>query len=103
MSTGQYENALNDYREYLKIDPNNADFWYESGLVERSLKRYNDAIKSLDQAIKLNPKLGLAYLERARSKALSGNLGGAQQDYQKAQQLGQNLMPMDQQWMGGGQ
>ena len=103
MSTGQYENALNDYREYLKIDPNDANFWYESGLVERSLKRYNEAIKSLDQAIKLNPKLGLAYLERARSKALSGNLGGAQQDYQKAQQMGQNLEPMDQQWMGGGQ
>ncbi len=101
LNTGQYEKALNDYQRYLKYDPNNANFWYESGMVQRVMKRHGDAVKSLDRALQLNPKLGIAYLERARSKALGGNLSGAQQDYQKAQQMGVKLEPMDEKLKNG--
>lgn len=102
LNTGQYEKALADYQEYLKYDPANANFWYESGMVQRVMKRNEDAVKSLDRALQLNPKLAVAYLERARSKAQSGNQAAAQADYQKAQQLGIKLEAMDQQLMGGG-
>ena len=101
LNTGQYEKALNDYQRYLKYDPNNANFWYESGMVQRVMKRHGDAVKSLDRALQLNPKLGIAYLGRARSKALGGNLSGAQQDYQKAQQMGVKLEPMDEKLKNG--
>jgi len=100
LNTGQYEKALADYQSYLKYEPNNFNFWYESGMVQRLLKRNEDAISSLDRAIQLNPKLNIAYLERARAKAQAGNKAGAQQDYQKAQQMGVKLEPMDQQLMG---
>lgn len=99
MNTGQYDKALADYQEYLKYDPNNFNFWYESGMVQRVMKRNEDAVKSLDRAIQLNPKLGIAYQERARAKAQGGNKAGAQQDYQKAQQLGVKPEAMDQQLM----
>jgi tetratricopeptide (TPR) repeat protein len=79
----------------------NANFWYESGMVQRVMKRNEESVKSLDRAIQLNPKLGVAYLERARAKAQGGNIAGAQQDYQKAQQMGARLEAMDQQLTGG--
>lgn len=100
LNTGQYEKALSDYQSYLKYDPNNFNFWYESGMVQRVMKRNEGAIKSLDRALQLNPNLGIAYLERARSKAQAGDLSAAQQDYQKAQQLGARMEAMDQQLMG---
>ncbi len=96
----QYDKALADYHEYLLIDPDNANFWYESALIMRAYKEYAKAIYALDNAIRLNPKFGLAYLERARSKALSGDLSTAQLDYRKAQQNGAALEPIDEQWYG---
>ena len=101
LNTGQYEKALGDYQSYLKYEPTNFNFWYESGMVQRVMKRNEDAVKSLDRALQLNPKLGIAYLERARAKAQAGNKAGAQQDYQKAQQLGARMEPMDNQLLEG--
>ncbi|MFN0215068.1 MAG: tetratricopeptide repeat protein [Saprospiraceae bacterium] len=101
LNTGQYEKALADYEQYVRIDPNNAQMWYECGMMQRSLKKHLLAVKSLDNALKLNPKLNLAYLERARSKAGIGNYTGARQDYQKAQQLGVSLEPADIEAMKG--
>jgi len=101
LNTGQYEKALGDYQAYLKFEPNNFNFWYESGMVQRVMKRNEDAIKSLDRALQINPNLNIAYLERARAKAQAGNKASAQQDYQKAQQMGLKLEALDQQLMGG--
>lgn len=101
LNTGQYEKALADYQEYLKYDPMNANFWYESGMVQRVMKRNEESVKSLDRALQINPKLAIGYLERARAKAQAGNFAGAQQDYQKAQQMGVKMEAMDQQLMGG--
>jgi tetratricopeptide (TPR) repeat protein len=100
LNTSQYEKALADYQSFLKFEPNNFNFWYESGMVQRAMKRNEDAIKSLDRALQINPKLGIAYLERARAKAQAGDLTNAQQDYQKAQQLGVKMENLDNQLMG---
>lgn len=100
LNSGLYDMALRDYQAYLRFDPNNFNFWYESGMVQRAMKRNEDAIKSLDRALQLNPKLGIAYHERARAKAQAGNKEAAQLDYQKAQQLGVKLDALDSQLMG---
>lgn len=101
LNTGQYEKALADYQSFLKYEPSNANFWYESGMVQRVLKRNNESIQSLDKALKINPQLAIAYLERARAKAQAGNRSGAKQDYQNAQKMGIKLEPMDEQLLKG--
>jgi len=100
-SLQQYDKALADYDEYLKYDPNNANVWYESGMIQRSMNKNEAAIKSLDQAIRLKPNFGVAFLERARAKAQSGNKAAAQQDYQRAQQMGMKTGELDQRLMQG--
>jgi tetratricopeptide (TPR) repeat protein len=98
-TTQQYDKALADYDAYLKLDPFNANVWYESGMIQRSMNRNQEAIQSLTKAIQLNPRIGVAYIERARAQAQSGNKGAAQKDYQRAQQMGVKLEAMDQQFL----
>lgn len=91
----QLDKALADYDKYLEFDPFNANIWYESGMIQRAMGKNDDSIRRLNNAIKYNPNLGLAYLERARAQAQAGNKAGAQQDYQRAQQMGLKLEAMD--------
>lgn len=91
----QYDNALADYQRYLRYDPNNANIWYESGMLLRATNKNNEAINNLTKAIQLNPKFGVAYLERARAYLQSGNRASAQQDYQRASQLGEKTTDID--------
>lgn len=95
----QYDKALEDYDMYLKLDPFNANVWYEAGMIRRSMNRNTEAIASLNKAIQINPGIAVAYIERARAYAQSGNKAAAQQDYQRAQQMGLKLDPMDVQIM----
>ena len=64
-------------------------------------KCFGQSIQSLDKALKINPQLAIAYLERARAKAQAGNRSGAKQDYQNAQKMGIKLEPMDEQLLNG--
>lgn len=98
-TTRQYDKALADYTAFLQIDPFNGNVWYERGMVLRSMNRNEEAIESLNKAIQLTPKLYVAYVERARAYAQSGNKAAAQKDYQQAQKAGIKLEAMDQMLM----
>ncbi len=91
----QFDKTIEDYTTYLGLDPYNANIYYERGMLRRSLNQSQPAIEDLSRAIELKPDLGLAYLERARALAQSGNVAAARQDYQRAQQMGQQLSGMD--------
>ena len=92
---GRLDEALADYTEYLKYNPNNAEVWYESGMILRAKGQSQEAIERLTRAIQLKPGLGLAYLERARAYVHTGNRAAAQQDYQRAAQLGGKMTEFD--------
>ena len=94
-NSGQLEKAYQDYQSYLKFDPYNANVWYECGMLLRALKRIPESLTSLNKAIGLNPKFGLAYLERARAELESGDKAAARDDYQRAKQLGVSLTQKD--------
>ncbi len=98
-TTRQYDKALADYTAFLQLDPFNGNVWYERGMVLRSMNRNEEAIESLTKAIQLNPQIAVAYIERARAYAQSGNKAAAQKDYQQAQKAGLKLDAMDQMLM----
>jgi tetratricopeptide (TPR) repeat protein len=100
-NSGQLENALKDYQSYLKFDAYNANVWYECGMLYRALNRLPESLTSLNKAIELNPKFGLAYLERGRSKAQGGDKASAQGDYMQAKQLGVSLTSKDIEMLNG--
>lgn len=91
----QYDKALADYDRYLTFDPVNGNIWYESGMIQRAMGKNEDAVRRLNKAIQYNPNLAIAYLERARAYAQAGNKTSAQQDYQRAQNMGVKLDEMD--------
>jgi len=60
-------------QKWTKNEPKNALAWFYLGFVYDELKRYNDAIEALRQAVRINPEdanawnnLGAAYIEVKR-------------------------------------
>jgi tetratricopeptide (TPR) repeat protein len=49
------EEAIKNYDEAIRRDPNDADSWYGKGWALSKLENYDDAIKAYDEAIRLNP------------------------------------------------
>ncbi len=85
-----YQAAIEDYSQVIKINPNYADAYYNRGKVRYELKDYQAAIEDYRQAIKINPNYAHAY----------GNLGiiryelkdyqAAIEDYNQAIQINPN-------------
>ncbi|MCC6814973.1 MAG: tetratricopeptide repeat protein [Saprospiraceae bacterium] len=91
---GNFQAALDDINSYVRLDPYNADIWYEGGRCSRAVQKIQEAIRYYDEAIKLNPKLGIAYLERGRTYQQLGNMNAANADLQKARSLGEKVEPV---------
>jgi tetratricopeptide (TPR) repeat protein len=51
---GRYAEALADFERAFKGDPTDADFCFNRGVTLWNLRRYNEAAKSLEEAIRLN-------------------------------------------------
>ena len=90
---GDFQHSFNDIEAYIKLDPYDADLWYEGARCLRALNRTAEALPYYNEAIRLNPRHGLAYLERGRTHQTLGNASAAQADLEKARSLGQNIEP----------
>ncbi|MEO6190566.1 MAG: tetratricopeptide repeat protein, partial [Saprospiraceae bacterium] len=90
-----FQGALNDIDSYNKLDPYNPELWYEGARCSRALNRNNEAIPYYNEAIRLNPKFGLAFLERGHTFQMLGNMNAANADYQMAQSLGIKVEPFN--------
>lgn len=80
--------SIEDYSEYLKLDPNNADIYYERGLLYSEQRKYTLAINDFDKVIQLSNNYGQkgsAYLHRGHNFIISqNNYANAYKDYEKA-------------------
>jgi tetratricopeptide (TPR) repeat protein len=68
-----FQQAMDDYKELLKINPKSADLWLRLGLVQRQLGQFNQALSSFAEASKADPKnvnvrLNQAMLQEAVGK-----------------------------------
>lgn len=85
---GEYDRAIQDYTQILKINPRNKNAHYNLGYIHYTyLKVYNQAIKHYDDAIASDPNYAEAYYSRGLCYEAVGNIGAAKADYEKSIQL----------------
>jgi tetratricopeptide (TPR) repeat protein len=65
MNKKEYDTAIADFTEAIRLDSNNARFYFYRGVAYRSKNDNDRAISDFDNAIRLNPNLANAYLNRA--------------------------------------
>ena len=85
---GQYEKAIKDYDEAIRLDPQRAVAYYNRGFTYDNLGQYEKAIQDYDEAIRLDPQDALAYYNRGVAYYQLGQQEQADRDFAKAQELG---------------
>lgn len=60
-----YREAIADFSRAILLDPNEADYYYQRGLILRELSDRQAAIQDFDEAILRDPNHAWAYLQRA--------------------------------------
>jgi tetratricopeptide (TPR) repeat protein len=88
---GDKQRAIKDYTQAIKINPNDADAYYNRGIVRYQLGDKQGAIDDYTQAIKINPNLALAYVLRGSARYELGDKPGAIDDYTQAIKINPNL------------
>jgi tetratricopeptide (TPR) repeat protein len=87
LSKKDYDRAVSDYDEAIKLDPNNPLPRYNRGTLWLQTERYDRAISDLDYAISLNPENFEYYNNRGRSYFLKGDYNRAIVDYNEVIRL----------------
>jgi tetratricopeptide (TPR) repeat protein len=91
---GDFEGAIADYDEAMRINPQLAEAFLNRGLAKRQgLGDFESAITDYDEAIRINPQLVEAFLNRGLVKDDLGDFEGAIADYDEAIRINpQNAM-----------
>ena len=88
MNLGEYQRAIKDFDEALRLDPQLAEAFYNLGFVYLNLGQYQRAIQNYGEAIRLDPQDGEAYTNRAAAYTLLGMDAEAKVDIERAVELG---------------
>ena len=59
--------ALADYRESIRLNPNNAEAYANRGITYRRIGDYDLALANFDKAIQLDPTIALIYHNRGNT------------------------------------
>src|SRR5208282_4610072 len=79
---GQYDSAIQDYDEAIRLEPDFAYPFNNRGLASLLEGQYDRAIQDYDQAIRLKSDYGLAFNNRGRAKFYLGRFTEAATDFQ---------------------
>jgi tetratricopeptide (TPR) repeat protein len=88
-----YDNAISDFTEAIRLDPNLAIAYYKRGWVYGKMKNFDKAISDCNEAIRLDPNYAPAYNIRGVAYAEQGNLDKAMRDFDKAIRLDPRYVP----------
>ncbi len=84
---GEFDKALNDYSEAIRLDPTQARTYNNRGLAYQAKGDLDQAIADFSEALRLEPSLGVSYLNRGRAYAGKNDLDRAIADYSEAIRL----------------
>ena len=84
---GQYDRAIQDYDQAIKLNPSNAIAFSARGVAYGNKGQYDCAIQDHDQAIKLNPNYADAFYNRGVAYAKKNDLQRALADFKKFSEL----------------
>jgi tetratricopeptide (TPR) repeat protein len=85
---GEYENAIADYTEAIRVDTTFAIAYLNRGRVYAEIGDYDRAITNYTEAIRLDPEYGATYWDRGSAYRAKGKLSSAQRDFAHAKKLG---------------
>jgi tetratricopeptide (TPR) repeat protein len=79
---GDYDHALEDDSQAIRLNPNAASRYSNRGVIFRIKKQYDRAIKDYDEAISLKSDFPAAYYNRALAYAAEGDYNHASEDFE---------------------
>jgi tetratricopeptide (TPR) repeat protein len=82
-----YDRAIQDYNEAIRLNPNAANSFYGRGVAYNRKGDFDRAIQDQNEAIRLNPNFAVAYDARGRANRNKGDFDHAIQDYDQAIRL----------------
>jgi tetratricopeptide (TPR) repeat protein len=83
----EYDKAIADQNEAIKIDPKNWAAYNNRGNTYAGKGDYDHAIADYDTAVKLNPKYAEAFYNRGLAKRKKGDATAADADIAQAKEL----------------
>ena len=81
---GKYEDAIADYDEAIRINPQDAQAYYNRGTAKGELGWHQEAIADFDEAIRVNPQHAAAYYNRGTAKGALRRYRESIDDYDQA-------------------
>ncbi len=88
---GDYEKAITNYDQALKLKPNTAGAYNDRGIACKRQGKYIEAVADYNQAIHLNPDLAEAYGNRGLAYHEKGEYTLAIADYNRALEISPNF------------
>jgi tetratricopeptide (TPR) repeat protein len=82
------EKARKHFEQVIKLDPKNAEAYYQLSSLEFNLTNYDKALEWIDKAIEIKPNYGEAYRTKAQIYFLKGDRTKACENYKLAEQNG---------------
>jgi tetratricopeptide (TPR) repeat protein len=81
---GEYDAAIGDYSEAIRLDPKLFDSHRNRGLSRSKKKDFDGAVLDFDEAIRLDPLYAPTYFDRGLARRSLGQLEGALADFDEA-------------------
>lgn len=84
LKAGKHTEALDIFNQLVELEPKNAYFLSERGVVHFHLKNKKQSLEDLDKALELEPHKPYRYSSRAYVLGHYGKIDAAIKDYEKA-------------------
>ena len=91
MSLKKFNEALEDCNKVIKINPKNAQAYYNRAIIQNQLEQHNMAIESLNLAIQYNPNYAEAYKHKGQIFLNLKNYNEAFNNFSHAFEINPNL------------